>query len=160
MNNLVPFTHGDVVTADDMNALAAGNPRSRLYGATRDIATSGNTTYPATPDRRLRVDVLVPTWCYVQVWAKVTTGTGYVLFEWETEAHAKVDMAELTVTSSVGEGKTGKANMTTLGGIDLTGRQGWINVYLKTGGSGTVTLMGASAYSAGTNVDADQWSPT
>lgn len=161
MNNLAPMVHGDVVSFADMNALAAGNPRSKVYGMTRDIATSGNTSYPGTPDRRLRVDVLTPIWCYVQIWAKVTSGTGFVFFEWEPAVGSRASIAELTVTSPTGEGKTGKMDMTTLAGTDYTGSQGWINVYLKTSGGGaTVTLMGAAAYSAGTNVDADQWSPT
>lgn len=151
--------HKGVVTHTDLNEMIAQLPRSRAYGINSDGIVTTATSYPVTPDRRLRVDSMMPVWCYVQAWAKTTAGTGSVRFELETSVGGKVDIAEMTFTSSTGQGLTGKANMETLGGVNHVGNQCWINVYVKTT-SGTATVMGFTAYSSFNSVDSESWSPT
>ncbi len=149
-------------TADtELNRLLDDIPKTLLVcrrSETRVISTTA-TAFPSTPDLRVRVSPWTGNYCALQVGLRTATGGNNVRCKFEIEAPigTKTSVAELLTTSTTTAYQRSVADLSSLGGSDRRGEEGYLNIYLRCEGAGSETgyLEGLSAFQCPSNTDAN-----
>ena len=131
------------IPGPELNRIIAECPRPiimRRHEGKADISVTV-TAYPGTPDLRIAVNPYLGKYVVVKAYMKVNSGANTFSLQYRIEAPVATENVGGTIncTSTGDTPFISSIDISTLGGSDRRGLDGWLNIYLKvTAGTGTL----------------------